>query len=121
MSIKATLNQKPSVTIYRGEDFSITFYLYDAATFEPVDLTGKTVNAVLSNFDNTRAAFAGTFVTDGTDGKFSITMTDAETTLLASGNAIHFQLEITTTSSGDIDIEVLTNIVAIVDPTYSLT
>ena len=106
MSFKATLNQKTNEQIFQGEDKVISFYLYDSSSLEPKDLTDLTIEVKLGNTDLSPASFVGA-ITAATFGKFDITITAAESALLAVGSQ-KFQVELTDLSS-DIDIEVLSN------------
>jgi hypothetical protein len=113
MTIKATIDQKTTLKIYRGEDIAVTFYLYDNETKEPIDLTDLTVVICFGNEDTTRAAFSGT-VTSATLGKFTIAIDTLESALLATGIQ-NPQLELTDLG-GELNVEVLDNMITIADP-----
>lgn len=114
--MKSTVNQKTTLTIYRGEDVnSLTFYLYDDTTKEPIDLTGLTPTICLLDESDARVAFTGTLVTPNELGKFTIDIDTLESATLALGT-VNFQLELVDGSS-EKDIEILSDItVEIKDP-----
>jgi hypothetical protein len=118
MTIKATIDQKSTLSIFRGEDIAVTFYLYDNDTKEPIDLSSfTTVVICLGNDDSSRAAFTGV-VTSATLGKFTIAIDATESALLATGIQ-NPQLELTD-ATPDLNVEVLDNMITIADPNCPL-
>lgn len=109
--MKAKINKKEEVVIYKGEDRTLDFYIYDENTIEPINLTGKTVTLCLKNMDNTNATFAGTV--SATTGFVSFVLGNAETVDLKTGRQ-NPQLEIVDT--GLIDIEIFSNFIEVKQP-----
>jgi hypothetical protein len=104
--IRATIDQKRNAELFQKEDKTFSFYLYDPETAEPIDLTDKTVVCKLVNADSSVASFNGS-VTSAILGKFTITITSAESELLSAIDQ-SIQLEITDLG-GLLDIEILNN------------
>ena len=112
--MKATLNQLTNETLYRGEDKVFTAYFYDSETFEPIDLSAYDDIKVcfLQEDLTTTTEVAGTL---GDPGKFSFTVTAAQSALLAIKDH-KFQVSLGITAGPTINLEVLENLISVVAP-----
>lgn len=84
---------------FTGNDLVLHFTVVDE-TGDPVDVSAwATRAAALYTQDSGTAALSKTpaFVTDGTDGEFTVTITDADTSAFAAGV---YRLEIQMTGTG---------------------
>jgi len=90
---------QPVFRAYTGNDLVLHFTVVDDAG-DPVDISGWTTrNFALYTMDSGTAVFTKTpaFVTDGTDGEFTVTITDSDTSSLDAGN---HRIEVQATGSG---------------------
>lgn len=104
-----------SQRIIKGEDAEILFNVqYEGGSF--FDLTGKTLSAKLKNQDGTILTLSGAAVvtlSPATNGKGKLILTDIQTGLLKSGEAMGFDLHIV--NGSDLKIVPFRRVLQIVD------
>lgn len=78
-----------TLTVHRDCDFSRSFQIKKGANIE--DITGYTFTGKLAqNYHTTDTTdFTGAIVGAGTDGTFSITLTDTQTAALSAGKYVY--------------------------------
>jgi hypothetical protein len=90
----AALPAAVNLSLYRGDDFGPQEFIWEQPAGTPVDITGYTITAqIRASQDATDilASFACT-ITDAPAGKWTIALTDAQTTTLPSSAYWDLQL-----------------------------
>ena len=90
---------RPALRLFTGNDFVLSFAVVDADG-SPVSIAGWTTRSFGLYPDGSgTASFTKTaaFVTDGTDGLFTVTVTDSDTSALDAGT---YRIEVQVSGSG---------------------
>jgi hypothetical protein len=102
--LKVTFDQKAKLSLIKGEEKTISCYVYDSSTFEPLDLGTGIPQINICKTDDTALELVGV-VTDATMGKFDISVTAVNSVLLKEGSNQDMELKIV--DGSDIDLELL--------------